>query len=149
MAFGEPLSTRREVPGQALSSDNFGPCATAGTMFAATANARAMVAMDKVFISDLTQLMRTQVRAGRPAGADGRSTSIGSLPRHADRDRRATPFIPACATVNSVCEPQCWFDRLIRTAIANVIAGNCPMRFQTGGNGNVFQQATNLFLTWR
>src|SRR5580700_7313470 len=28
------------------------------------------------------------------------------LPRHADRDRRATPFIPACATVNSMCEPQ-------------------------------------------
>jgi len=69
------------------------------------------------------------------------------LPRHADRDRRARPFIPACATVNSVCEPQFWFDRLIRTAIANSIACNCPIRFQTGGDGNVFQQATHLF--WR
>jgi hypothetical protein len=113
MAFGEPLSTRREVPGQALSFDNFGTCATAGTMLATTASARAMVAMDTVFISDLTQLMRTQVRAGRPAGADRRSTSIGSLPRHADRDRREVRFIPGCATVNSVCEPQFQFEQLI------------------------------------
>jgi hypothetical protein len=36
--------------------------------------------------------------------------------------------------VNSVCEPQFWFDRLIRTAIANSIACNCPIRFQTGGD---------------
>jgi hypothetical protein len=71
------------------------------------------------------------------------------LPRHADRDRRARPFIPAWATVNSVCEPQFWFDRLIRTAIANSIACNCPIRFQTGGDGNVLQQATDLFLAWR
>jgi hypothetical protein len=71
------------------------------------------------------------------------------LPRHADRDRRATPFIPACATVNSGCEPQLWFDRLIQTAIANGIACSCPIRFQTGGDGNEFQQATHLFLAWQ
>ena len=44
-----------------------------------------------------------------------------------------------------MCEPQFWFDRLIRMAIANGIAGNCPIRFHTGGDGNVFQQATHLF----
>jgi hypothetical protein len=66
------------------------------------------------------------------------------LPRHADRDRRATPFIPACGKVNSVCEAQFWFERLSRMAIANSIACNRPIRFQTGGNGNVFQQVTHL-----
>jgi hypothetical protein len=69
------------------------------------------------------------------------------LPRHADKDRRATPFIPACATVNSVCEPQFWFDRLIRTAIANSIACNCPIRFQIGGDDNVFHRPLISF--WR
>src|SRR5207253_8025892 len=71
------------------------------------------------------------------------------LPRHADRDRRATPFIPACATVNSVSEPQFWFERLIRIAIANSIACNRPITFKTDGDGNVFQQATHLILAWQ
>jgi hypothetical protein len=31
-------------------------------------------------------------------------------------------------------------------AIANSIACNSPIRFQTGGNGNVFQQVTHLIL---
>ena len=70
------------------------------------------------------------------------------MPRHADRDRRATPFIPACATVNSVCEPQFWFERFIRMAIANSIACNRPITYQTAGNGNVFQQVTHLILAW-
>jgi hypothetical protein len=68
------------------------------------------------------------------------------VPRHADRDRRATPFIPACATVNSVCKSQFLFERLIRMAIANSIACNRPIRFQTAGNGNVFEQVTHLIL---
>ena len=68
------------------------------------------------------------------------------LPRHADRDRRATPFIPVCATVNSVCELQFWFERFIQMAIANSIACNRPITYQTAGNGNVFQQVTHLIL---
>src|SRR5690348_6724357 len=51
------------------------------------------------------------------------------LPRHADRDRRTTAFIPACATVNSVCELQCWFERLIRIAIANA----CCISYRSPG----------------
>jgi hypothetical protein len=31
-------------------------------------------------------------------------------------------------------------------AIANSIGCNRPIRFQTGGNGNVFQQVTHLIL---
>jgi hypothetical protein len=34
-------------------------------------------------------------------------------------------------------------------AIAKSIGCNRPIRFQTGGNGNVFQQATHLFLAWQ
>src|SRR5690348_5841572 len=55
-AFGEPLSTRCEMPGQALSPDVFSPCAAAGARLAATASPRAAVAMDRVFISDLVQV---------------------------------------------------------------------------------------------
>ena len=55
-AFGEPLSTRRKMPGQALSSGSFGPCAIAGARLAATVSARAALARDKVFISDLIQV---------------------------------------------------------------------------------------------
>ena len=39
--------------------------------------------------------MRAQVRASRPARADRHSRWVGGLPRHADRDRRTMPFIPA------------------------------------------------------
>jgi hypothetical protein len=34
-------------------------------------------------------------------------------------------------------------------AIAKSIGCNRSIRFQTGGNGNVFQQATHLFLAWQ
>ena len=86
------------------------------------------------------KLMRAQVRAGRLSGVRRGSADLS---RHADRDRRATPFIPACATVNSVSEPQFWFERLIRKAIDG-IACSRPIRFQTGGDGNVFQEVTHL-----
>ena len=55
-AFDEPVSTRCEIPGQALAPDVFSPCAAAGARFAATASARAAVATDRVFISDLIQV---------------------------------------------------------------------------------------------
>jgi hypothetical protein len=100
MADGEPLSTRCEMPGQPLPPDVFGPCATAGARLAATANTRAAVATDRVSFRTSFKLMRAQVRAGRPSGVRRGSADLS---RHADRDRRATPFIPACATVNSVC----------------------------------------------
>ena len=63
-AFGEPLSTRCEMLGQALSSGGFGSCAIAGARLAATASARAAVATDRVFISDLIQV-DASVNAGR------------------------------------------------------------------------------------
>jgi hypothetical protein len=146
-AFGEPLSTRCEMPGQALSPDVFSPCAAAGARLAATASPRAAVAMDRVFISDLIQV-DASARCGPVDRLERIAIRGGSagLPRHADRDRRATPFIPACATVNSVCEPLFWFERLIRMAIANSIGYDRPIRFQTGGNGNVFQQVAHLIL---
>jgi len=92
--------------------------------------------------------MRAQCRPVDPVEQIVIRGGSAGLPRHVDRDQRPTPFIPACATVNSVCEPQFWFERHIRMAIDG-IACNCPIRFQTGGNGNVFQQATNLFLAWQ
>ena len=51
------------------------------------------------------KLMRAQCRpVDRVEQIVVRGGSAG-LPRHADRDRRATPFIPACATVNSCANP--------------------------------------------
>src|SRR5215813_881829 len=51
--FAELVSTRREMPGQALSSDAFGPCAIAGAKFTAVSNATVAAASSSIFISVL------------------------------------------------------------------------------------------------
>ena len=63
-AVGEPMPTRCEMPGHALSSGSFGSCAIAGARLAAIASTRAALATDKVFISDLIQV-DVSVSAGR------------------------------------------------------------------------------------
>ena len=65
-ALGMPVSTRYEMPGEALSSGSFGSCAIAGARLAATASTRAALATDKVFISDLIQVDAGVVRACNP-----------------------------------------------------------------------------------
>src|SRR6516162_3615051 len=85
MTYGEPLSTRCEMPGQALSPDVFGPCAAAGARFVATAGARAAVATDRVLISDLIQV-DASASAGQQTGSSGSPFEVGR------RACRATPI---------------------------------------------------------